>query len=530
VLTGAVRPVVAALAAVVAVSLAASPAAVGEAGDAGSVQFAKAAEANFDAFSLNPSDSQKAWMRSHYDRMRAYAPYFDSRLAWFPDAWAYQDAYAIYRTSSVAAEHPDWILKDAAGNKLYIPFGCSNGTCPQYAGDFGNPAFRDWWIQGATSKMAKGYRGLFIDDVNMDFRVGNGAGAGVAPRDPRTGATMTEANWRRYMAEFSEQVREALPGKEIVHNALWFAGCGSAADSCWSDPYIRRELLAADYIELERGLNDAGITGGGGRFGYETFMARIDWLHGHGRAVVFDSQAAGAAGREYGLANYLLVSSGRDLLGNDPGGTPADWWGGYDVELGAPRAGRYTWNGLVRRDFDNGFALVNKPGGTHRSVDFPAGSTGPGGEPRSTLELGGAEGAVIVTEPESRRDPGPAPTRTEVYPQPNPTAPAAVRPPEKALPRARTRTRTRAKRLSRAVLVRGRVRRARAGRVRIRLQRRVARRWVQVRRTPVVVRDGRFRKLFRGLPPGRYRVRAAYLGSSTARVSTSHARRFHIRP
>jgi hypothetical protein len=526
VLTGAVRPVLAALAAVVALSLATGPIAAAEAADAGSVQFAKAAEASFDAFSLNPSDAQKAWMRSHYERMRAYAPYFDSRLSWFPDAWAYQDAYAIYRTSPVATEHPEWILKDGSGNKLYIPFGCSGGVCPQYAGDFGNPAFRDWWIESATSKMAKGYRGLFIDDVNMEFRVGNGAGAEIAPRDPRTGATMTEANWRRYMAEFTEQVRHALPGKEIVHNALWFAGCGAAADSCWSDPHIRRELLAADYVELERGLNDAGITGGGGRWGYETFMARIDWLHGQGKAVVFDSQATGAVGREYGLANYLLVSTGRDLLGNDPGGTPADWWDGYDVELGAAKGRRYAWNGLIRRDFDRGFALVNKPGGARRTVDLPPGSTGPGGDARPTVELGGAEGAVVVTAAASEPDPGPAPkeTRTEVYPQPNPTASSAAKPTEKRAPR------TRAKRLARAVLVRGRVRRARAGRVSIRLQRKLAGRWVQVRRTRVAVRDGRFRKLFRGLPAGRYRVRAAYLGSSTATVSTSQARRFHIRP
>jgi hypothetical protein len=528
VLTGAVRPALVALALLAATLVATAPTAAAQAGEAGSVQFAKAAEASFDAFTQNPSNDQKQWMRSHYERMRAYAPYFDSRLSWFPDAWAYQDAYAIYRTSPVATEHPEWILKDAAGNKLYIPFGCSGGTCPQYAGDFGNPAFRDWWIESATSKMAKGYRGLFVDDVNMDWRVGNGAGAFVAPRDPRTGTTMTEANWRRYMADFTEQIRAALPGKEIIHNALWFAGCGSATDSCWSDPHIRRELLAADYIELERGLNDAGITGGGGRFGYETFMSRVDWLHSQGKAVVFDSQAGNAAGREYGLANYLLVSTGRDLLGNDPGGTPADWWAGYDVELGAPRGGRHAWNGLIRRDFERGIVLVNKPGGARRTVELPAGSTGPDGEPRPAVELGGAEGAVVVTRDSSGPDPEPSPeeTRTEVYPRPNPAAPAAGKPTEKPASRPRTRTR----RLSRAVLVRGRVRRARAGRVRIRLQRNVAGRWVQVRRTRVAVRHGRFRKLFRGLPAGRYRVRAAYLGSATATVSRSHARRFHIRP
>ena len=75
--------------------------------------------------------------------MRAYAPYFDSRLSWSSKAWVYQSAYAIYPGGARRrAQHPEWILRDAAGNKLYIPFGCSGGTCPQYAGDIGNPAFR----------------------------------------------------------------------------------------------------------------------------------------------------------------------------------------------------------------------------------------------------------------------------------------------------------------------------------------------------------------------------------------------------
>jgi hypothetical protein len=389
---------------------------------AGVVRFAKAAGSSFDVFTSSPTVEQQAWMRAHYARMRAYSPYFDSRLSWFPDAWAYQDAYAIYRTSSVATDHPDWILKDAQGNKLYIPFGCSGGVCPQYAADFGNPAFRDWWIRSAADKMAKGYRGLFVDDVNMEWRVGNGTGQFVAPQDPRTGATMTEANWRRYMAEFTEQTRQALPGKEIVHNAIWYAGCGSTADSCWSDPYIRRELQAADVIELERGVNDGGITGGGGRFGYDTFMARVDWLHSQGKSVIYDAQASTAAAREYGLASYFLTSTGGDYLGNDPGGTPTDWWTGYDVNLGDPQAGRYNWNGLLRRDYQNGYVLINKPGAATVTVSLGGTYTDLAGVSKSSVTLAAASGAVLrglvlapapVPEPAPAPDPAPPPASVE---------------------------------------------------------------------------------------------------------------------
>ena len=55
---------------------------------AGLIHFARAADSSFDRFSYAPSASQQAWMRSKYWRMRAYAPYFDSRTAWFGGAWS----------------------------------------------------------------------------------------------------------------------------------------------------------------------------------------------------------------------------------------------------------------------------------------------------------------------------------------------------------------------------------------------------------------------------------------------------------
>ena len=107
---------------------------------AGSVNFMRAAEGSFDTFTSNPTAAQQDWMKAHYSRMRAYAPYFDTRLSWSSKAWFYQSAYAIYPGSALDVEHPEWILRDAAGNKLYIPFGCSGGKCTQYAADIGNPA------------------------------------------------------------------------------------------------------------------------------------------------------------------------------------------------------------------------------------------------------------------------------------------------------------------------------------------------------------------------------------------------------
>src|SRR5207249_11009713 len=185
---------------------------------------------------------------------------------------AYKDLYGVSPSSALVAAHPEWILRDAQGNALYIPYACANGTCPQYAVDLGNPAFRRQWLDEATAILSHGYKGLFLDVVNMLLsRVINGSGTAVTPVDPRTRSLMTEADWRRYLAEFTEQIRSTFPQIELVHNVIWWAPL--------TDPYVQRELRSANFISLERGVNDAGLVGGGGTYGIESFFALCDWLN-----------------------------------------------------------------------------------------------------------------------------------------------------------------------------------------------------------------------------------------------------------
>jgi hypothetical protein len=386
----------------------------------GNVRFVKTANSSFDTYTGNPTAAQQAWMRSHYWRMVTYSPYFDSRLSWFPNAWTYKDLYAIYNPSTLATQHPEWILKDAQGNPLYIPFACSNGTCTQYAADFGNPDFRAYWINAAKAQLAPGYKGLYIDDVNMMWRVGNGAGQFVDPLDPRTGAAMTLSDWRRYMAEFTEQIKAALPNYEIVHNALWFAGD--------SDQYVQRELKSADWVGLERGINDSGITGGAGQYGVETFMNQIDWIHSQGRHVWFDGVVSNGSTSdlEYGLAGYFLTSDGQDAIGNTPsGGTPGDWFAGYDASLGDATGARYQWNGVWRRDFTGGVVLLNEPGASTKTLALGGSFRNTAGATVTSVTLGAGAGAIlqsITAAPPST----PAPTTTTLAPTTTTLAPTTT--------------------------------------------------------------------------------------------------------
>jgi hypothetical protein len=495
------------------------------AGDAGRVRFVKEAKADFDAFTDSPSPGQAAWMRDHFWRQKTYAPYFDSRTSWYPNAWTYQDLYAIYADGhdERVAQHPDWILRDAAGNRLYIPYGCSGGSCPQYAGDIGNPAYRAEWIAVAKQTLAHGYRGLFVDDVNMELRVGNGRGEEIAPIDPRTGGQMTLANWRRYTAEFAEEITAAVkgmnPALEVAHNPIWFSG--------HSDPSVQRELLAADYVNLERGVVDEGLQGGSGPYALSTFLQHIDWLHAHGKGVILDSYAEGRDAAEYNLAAYFLVATERDGFRTDYRATPKDWWAAYDTDLGDPKGGRYHWNGLLRRDFARGFVVVNPPGSSGRTLAAASNAKAPDGDPRRAISLPPAGGRVVLTgaggvkgvrRGHAKRRAGPALLLRSI--------------PTPRLQRrggARGRLVHASRRLGRAVLVQGRVRGIRGGRVAVSLQRERHGHWRTVRYAqPKLLHHARFQRLFRHLAPGTYRVRARHRQAPGKRPMRA-ARHFRVR-
>ena len=333
----------------------------------GQVRFYQIADTPFDRYTRNPGRADQEFMRDRYFRMQTYSTYFDSRLAWYPNAWVYKDSYAIKPHWRVFRVHPEWVLRDREGRKLYIDWGCENGSCPQYAADIGNPEFRRWWIDGARELMARGYAGIWIDDVNMAWRISNGQGEEAIPLDPRTGRDMTLTDWRRYLADFMLEVRTALPSAEIAHNAIWYAGA-------FDDPLIVRQIDAADFINLERGATDKGLRGGDGEWGFERFLAFVDTVHRRGRSVVMMDYGTSTTEREFGLAAWFLISRGRDMMSSNQLAwtAPGRWWPGYGLNLGSAHGSRYEWRGVLRRDFDCGVVLLNQP-------DMPVRRLAPGG-------------------------------------------------------------------------------------------------------------------------------------------------------
>jgi len=351
---------------------------------------------SLNLFTDYPDSGTQQWFQNHFFRMGTFSPYFDTRTSGFPRAQAYLNTYGIDTASPLVSQHPDWIMHDQYGNWLYIPFDCNYVTCPHYAGDFSNPAFRAWWIANAKATLANGYIGLWLDDVNMDFRASNAGYGELPPIDYNTGQPMTIGGWRSNMATFLEQIRQALPGVEIEHNSLWFANTDNGGNRD-ADPYIQRQIAAADVIHLERGIaSDAGLTGGTGPWSVYQLLAYIDRVHAAGKAVTLGEYTLDPTGQEYGLAGYFLISNGSDRYG-DMNSTPNSWWSGLNVNLGTPSGARTYNNGLFRRDFSGGTVLLNEPGAGWVTVPLNGTYTRIDGSSVTSVTLGPKQGAILLS-------------------------------------------------------------------------------------------------------------------------------------
>jgi hypothetical protein len=366
---------------------------LGKSDDEGRMGVLVNAKSEFDQWT---SGRYWAWMNKTYDSMVVWEPYWDSRLDDFDRVFVSRNAYSIKVDTSQdprCIQHPEWILRNADGDPVYIPFDCSD-LCPQYAADVGNPDFRQAMIDDIATLVRRGYPGLMLDDVNLDWRFSDQRGDEISPIDPRTGTRLSLDDWQRYMAEFVEMIRSRFPDLNIMHNVIWYAEPPQN-----NNPYLSRQIAAADYVMLERGATDPGLVKGTSRFGIRTFLDYIDNVHALGTNVLLlDETATTIKEQWFNLAAGLLASNGHDLVSTEDWEliSPEGFWSGFTTNLGDALGPRYIDRNLIRRDFTKGIVLLNEPGGDQVTIRLDAQMHTPSGQLVTSVTLGDREAMVLT--------------------------------------------------------------------------------------------------------------------------------------
>ena len=322
----------------------------------------------------SPSSSTKAFFLRNYARMIVHSPYFDSRLRWYPRGWAYLDLYGISTRSRIARQHPSWILRDSAGNKLFIPFACSGGSCVQYAGDPTNPAFRRWWIRRARRIVRRGYKGLYLDNVNLIRRVSYGTGQEVAPQQP----AQPPPHQRRRLAPCDRQVHPSDPPLPAPHR-----------DRAQRDLVrTRRQGQVGPDADPLRQLHHARARRERPRADRRRRTVRPSQLPAlqrlgpppQGRCPVLrERRHPVAAQLRPGRATSWSAPGATSSRPRPPATPPT---GGGDTRSASerPRASATAGAAFLRRDFQRGMVLMNEPGSPTRSIS-PAAHAGDGRSP-----------------------------------------------------------------------------------------------------------------------------------------------------
>ena len=106
---------------------------------AGRVQFMEKTSPSTDQYTNNPTPDQTAVVPrplAARDRRRGLLGFEELVV---PAGVGLPGRVRDLQPSTLANQHPEWILKDAAGNKLYIPWGCSGRHVPAVRGRHRQP-------------------------------------------------------------------------------------------------------------------------------------------------------------------------------------------------------------------------------------------------------------------------------------------------------------------------------------------------------------------------------------------------------
>lgn len=258
------------------------------------------------------------------------------------DPYGNQVAYQPGDFCQISAQHPDWFLLDQNGNRIEV-----DGN--YYYMDPGNADYRAFWLIRARQLQNDfHWDGVFIDNVEASLSKLNGLG--VTPARYGDDASYQQAV-QGFLAYLSQNGLSNVQ-HPVVANII----------------ALKDEAVWFRYMEyLSGAMIENFATDWKNRYflppTWESQMSMVEDTIALGKSIILVSQGNrdDANRQEFAFASYLLVKSEQVSFryANDQSYGQVWLYNNYQVNLGAPLGLRYRQGLVWRRNFENGYVLVN---------------------------------------------------------------------------------------------------------------------------------------------------------------------------
>jgi hypothetical protein len=260
--------------------------------------------------------------------------------------WQNNAAYLPGDFCMISEQHPDWFLLDQDGRRIVDSYGDEDFVLM----DPGNPGWRAFFLQRIrqVQESDKNWGGVFLDNVEV-------TSVERENDNKMPAAYPDEASYQAAVQGFLEYLHTNYFN---TPNHLMFANLAARRDDSEFTKYltyldgVMHEGWAIDWPNGYRSAED-----------WEKQMTLAEDTQAMGKFIILVSQ--GKQGdqelQKFAFASYLLVNQGRAAFryANSSNYHEAWLYDDYNLNLGKALGSRYRDGGAWRRDFTNGFVMVN---------------------------------------------------------------------------------------------------------------------------------------------------------------------------
>lgn len=246
---------------------------------------------------------------------------------------------------SISQNHPDWFLLDTNGNRMR-----TSPTSNYYRMDYGHPGWQAFFVTRLLeTQQQTRWSGVFLDNLEASLSEiqSDGLASAKYPDDARYQAAVR--SFLQYL-----QTNYSIPYDRVVvanviakrEGAIWYdylkymtGGMKERWAVDWNSP---------DYISESKWKNDLSVA--------ETTQSQGKYI-----ILIAQGEKSDVNRQKFAFASYLLISNGKAAFryANEDIYNEVWLYDNYKTNLGSPLGARYQTGTSWRRDFTNGYVIVD---------------------------------------------------------------------------------------------------------------------------------------------------------------------------